>query len=183
MSEVASLVPMYPSLHPQYDRLVLPAAELAFVPHSLHDVASSVAEYVPALHSVHTPLTENLPKTQPTHEPTSDAPGSVDLPAGQIMHSATPVSDEYFPVGQSVQSSTDVLVNAFKYFPTPHDRHVSSDVAPSADEYLPLPHGQHWRPGIVNVARGLSLSPAFFSTPPLKSYVYLPWPHWTHRFE
>ena len=180
----------YPALHAQSLRRVLPRAEIcicpvfAFAPHVRHDVASSVVEYVSALHVVHTPLSANLPAPQPTHELTSDAPWfAVDLPAGQGLHSATPGSDEYFPMGQSVQSSTDVLPNAFKCFPAPHDRHVSADVAPSADEYLPLPHGQHWRPGIVNVARGLSISPAFFCTPPVKSKVNLPWPHWTHRFE
>ena len=115
MSEVASLVFMYPSLHPQYDRLVLPAAELAFVPHSLHDVASSVAEYVPALHSVHVPSSENLPTPQPTHKLTSDAPGfTVDLPAGHAMHSRAAV--------------------AWTYFPALHGVHIAE---PSVDEYLP----------------------------------------------
>ena len=56
MSEVASLVPVYPSVHAQADRLVLAAGELAFAPHGRHDVASSVGEYLPALHSVHTAL-------------------------------------------------------------------------------------------------------------------------------
>ena len=122
MSEVASLVPMYPSVHAQADRLVLAAGELAFAPHGRHDVASSVVEYVPALHSVHAPLSSaKLPTPQFAHKPASAAPWfAVVLPAGHAMHSRAAV--------------------AWTYFPALHGVHIAE---PSVDEYLPATQFVH----------------------------------------
>ena len=151
--------PVYPSLHRQLLRRVLPLGDCEFswhITHVLSTGAPTVGEYLPATHSMHVLVVEApvvmeyLPEAQSVHVITTEAPVVVRyFPAAQLVHSTEPIASLYFPAAHAahVPPSSPVCPvwqrQLFKWI-LPlrdcefggHEMHVSAVEAPAVVEYV-----------------------------------------------
>ena len=106
---------------------MLKPLELAYSPgsHTVQDVDSELAEYVPGTHCVHE----------------ADPVDGAEDPAGQMAQSAAPsVPSVEVPSGQFPHTLGRVAPTVEEYLPRPHSKHSE----PGAGLYVPIGQSEHW---------------------------------------